>query len=621
MCGIAGWIGPEYEDAVLKDMTGAIAHRGPDGDGHITLPAAAGGVAALGHRRLSIIDLAGGGQPMQSHDDRFTVVFNGEIYNYIELRDELLSLGATFRTNSDTEVILEAWRAWGPDCLTRFRGMFAFAIHDATTRAVSLARDPFGKKPLFYYRTQTPDGPLLVFCSESAGLMRHPAVEVRLNDTALWNYLTWRYVPGPETFFEGIRKLPPASVMTVGAGEPETRRYWIPPEEKGPQAPPPEDAIEAFLDVFDESVRLRLRSDVPLGAFLSSGLDSSSIVASLAHLGASEIRTFSVGYKGDPGSELKAAAETAAAIGTIHTPLEFDADDLHRLLPLLSRHLGAPLAETACLPIYMMSMEAAKSVKVILSGEGADEIFAGYPKHRVEARLGGLPSPLIAATGYALLAGTAVAPARLRRQRIAARALRAGRFDDRMIAWFGAFSPSERDRLWLGAPATPQLCRVPFEAAPDASALRRVLHFDQTSWLPDNLLERIDMMTMAASLEARAPFMDIRLAEFAATLPDTWRIQGNTTKRVLRKALAPRLPEAVVKRSKIGFRLPVGSWFRGPLRDPFRDLVLSEDAVLGRYLDQSHLAKMSEDHAAGRINHDKSLWAIYALEIFLREFF
>ena len=622
MCGIAGWIGPPADPERLRVMTDAVRHRGPDGEGQVTLPLSGGAVAALGHRRLSIIDLAGGSQPMTSHDGRFTVVFNGEIYNYIEIRSELLARGARFTTCSDTEVILEAWRAWGAECLPRFRGMFAFALHDDVSRTVVLARDQFGKKPLFLAERQTPSGPVLVFGSEIAALLAHPEVRAELDVDTLYQYLCWRYAPGPFTFFRGVQKLQPGSYLTWQGGAIRTQRYWTAPEETARHRTSPREPIAGFLDVFDEAVKLRLRADVPLGAFLSGGLDSAAIVATLAHLGAANLRTFSIGFQDDPASELPAAAETAREIGTTHTPLELAPNDLTALLPMLSRHRGAPIAEPADLPIYMLSMEAAKHVKVILSGEGSDEMFAGYPKHVVERHLGRLAGPgLMAVAGYALLAVTFPASAVARRLRIASRAMSTRRFDERMISWFGAITPAERGRVWTGPSVSRQLDVRPFNPAPGSTPLRRVLHFDQTSWLPDNLLERMDMMTMAASIEARAPFMDIRLAEFASTLPDSYRIKGGITKRIVREALGPRLPQSVLTRRKNGFRMPVTEWFRGPLREPARELLLASDSVTGPYLDRATIAHYLDEHTSRQQNHDKTLWALFALETFLREFF
>ena len=623
MCGIAGWIGLTQSDAALRAMTNRIRHRGPDGEGHVVLHLGSGEVAALGHRRLSIIDLATGAQPMQSHDGRFTIVFNGEIYNYLEIKEELLAKGAVLRTSSDTEVILEAWRIWGADSLGKFRGMFAFALHDRTDNSVVLARDPFGKKPVFYSVRPSGRGEGIVFGSEITALLEHPAITAELDHDAVHEYLCWRYVPGPNTFFRGIRKLAPGSLIRWQGGSWQERRYWTPPEaEGGGRMPVPADPVEGFLEVFDEAVRLRMRADVPIGAFLSSGLDSSSIVATLRHLGVPEIRTFSVGFRGDADAELPAAAETARLLGTIHTPVELDIDQMLGLLPMLSRHRGAPMSETADMPIYMMSMEAARHVKVVLSGEGADELFAGYPKHLAEAYFGRFAPPGLAAlAGQAMMAGAALLPGRARRIGIAGRALRERDFEERMVRWFGAISPAERTRIWTGPPATRSMDPMPFAAAPGASPLRRVLHFDQTSWLPDNLLERMDSMTMAASIEARAPFMDIRLAEYAASLPDHWRIKGRMTKRILRQALRPRLPEAVLRRPKNGFRMPVGAWFRGPLRAQFDDLLLGSDAVTRDLVDRAALHRYAREHASGTWDHSKTLWSLFALETFLREFF
>ncbi|MBX3596111.1 MAG: asparagine synthase (glutamine-hydrolyzing) [Rhizobiaceae bacterium] len=622
MCGIAGWMGPPAEVGVLQRMTDMVRHRGPNGEGQIILPLTGGNVAALGHRRLSIIDLAGGAQPMASHDGRYTIVFNGEIYNYIEIRDELVSRGARFETRSDTEVILEAWREWGPDALVRFRGMFAFALYDNAERQVVLARDQFGKKPLYIYDGQFGSSRCLVFGSEISALLVHPSVRRELDIDTLFQYLCQRYAPGPFTFFKGITKIPPGSYMVWKNGVIETHRYWTAPEETLANVSEIDDPVGAFREIFDEAVRIRLRADVPVGAFLSSGLDSTAIVASLAHLGAQNIHTFSVGFRNDPKSELPAAAATAKILGTLHKPLEIDSDSLTALLPMLSKHRGAPIAEPADLPIYLMSMEAAKYVKVVLSGEGSDEMFAGYPKHLVERYFGGLPTPgLLSVAGKAMLAATSIFPARSRRLHLAARAMSAKDFDERMVRWFGAITSAERDELWIGPNVSRPAERRPFEAANGTSALRRVLHFDQTSWLPDNLLDRMDVMTMAASIEGRTPFMDVKLAEFAATLPDHWRIGGRVTKRIVRTALSERIPPEVLNRPKNGFRLPVTQWFQQNLREPSRDLLLASDSRSGEYLDRKIVGQILDEHVSGRKNHDKTLWALFALETFMREFF
>ena len=615
-------------------MTGSMAYRGPDGEGHTILSLGNGREAGFGHRRLSIIDLATGTQPMASHDGRYTIVFNGEIYNYIEIRAELKAKGAVFLTPSDTEVILEAWRMWGAESLRRFRGMFAFALHDREDNSVVLARDPFGKKPLFFsvlpfsrggWSTNAGAGGNdgLVFASEITAMLAHPEVPRELDHDSVHDYLCWGYVPGPNTFFRNIRKLAPGSLIRWHEGRWEEKRYWAPPEADGAaRVAIGADPVEQFLEILDEAVRLRLRADVPVGAFLSGGLDSSSVVATLRHLGAPSIHTFSVGFRGDPGAELPAAAETARLLGTRHTPIELDVDQMIGLLPMLSRHRGSPMSSTADMPIYMMSMEASRHVKVVLSGEGSDELFAGYPKHLAESLFGRLgPMGLGPAAGQALLAAAALAPSLANRLGIAARALSEGDFDQRMVRWFGTFTAAERAAVWSGPASSRALDRMPFAAANGASSLRRVLHFDQTSWLPDNLLERLDRMTMAASIEGRAPFMDVRLAEFAASLPENWKLKGKTTKRIVREALRSRLPDAILQRPKNGFRMPVADWFRGPLCGQFKDLLMGPDAISRDFIDRSVLTQYGARHASGQQDNSRILWSLFTLEIFLREFF
>ncbi len=623
MCGIAGWIGLHESAATLWAMTNSMYYRGPDGDGHVILNSGSEREVAFGHRRLSIIDIQTGNQPMQSHDGRYTIVFNGEIYNYIEIRTDLEVMGSKFQTPSDTEVILEAWRVWGAESLNRFRGMFAFALHDRVDNSVFLARDPFGKKPLFYSVVQTRQGQGLVFGSEIVAMFANPEVSRALDHDSLHDFLCWGYVPGPNTFFRHIRKLPPGNLIHWKDGQWKEWRYWTPPEaEGGARSQVGADPVAQFLEIFDDAVRLRLRADVPVGAFLSGGLDSSAVVATLRHLGAPSIHTFSVGFRGDPGAELADAEETARIMGTTHIPVELDVDHMIDLLPKLSRHRGSPMSCTADMPIYMMSLEASRHVKVVLSGEGSDELFAGYPKHLAESVFGRLASVKLAdLTGKALLTTSQLAPGLAGRMGIAARALSEGDFKQRMVRWFGTLTAAERSDAWIGPQCTRALDRTPFSAAPGASPLRQVLHFDQTSWLPDNLLERMDRMTMAASIEGRAPFMDVRLAQFAASLPDQWKLHGLTTKRIAREAMRTRLPAAVLQRPKNGFRMPVASWFRGPLRQQFNDLLMGPDAITRDFIDQSVLQRYALQHAGGQQDHSKILWSLFTLEIFLREFF
>lgn len=603
-------------------MTDAMSHRGPDGEGQEQFALDETFNVAIGHRRLSIIDLAAGQQPMFSHDRRYCITFNGEIYNYVELRDQLEAAGARFLTHSDTEVIIEAWRLWGPECLLRFRGMFAFALYDMLTQKLELARDPFGKKPLYYLLGEAGGRATLRFASQITAIVGPGRLRPEIDPEAVYNFLLWRYVPGPGTLLRGILKLPPGSRLTWERGHVVIQRYWEAPYE-GPAEPYMgiEEAREALVEVFDEAVRLRMRADVPIGTFLSGGLDSTAILASLHHQGLSDIRSFSVGDVGDPRSETSAATETAAIFGTRHTNVAFDKRDILDLLPRLTFIRGAPVTEPADLPIFVMSREAARQVKVVLSGEGSDELFAGYPKHRMEN------TPILRAIHRAAWELAHGAITRIpfgrsdlgRRLEIVLRAQRESRPDDRMVAWFGAMSAADRDRLWRRGRPESQMDRRPFEPREGVSALQRALHFDQTSWLPDNLLERMDSMTMAASIEARTPFLDVRLAALSGRIPGSMMINKGITKHIVRQAFAGRIPDSVLKRPKNGFQMPVAEWFRQDLRQPFSELVLAPGSRLSEFVNIGELGKRFADHVACRQDHSKMLWSVFALEVFLRE--
>src|SRR5690242_12560111 len=384
MCGIAGWIAPSAsapEERALQPMLNSIAHRGPDGTGSCSFLAARGDYrVALGHRRLAIIDPEGAHQPMCDAASGLALTFNGEIYNFRQLRDELSALGYCFTRDSDTEVLLRAYEHWGDAVVDHLRGMFAFAIWDARNERLFLARDRFGEKPLFLYE----DARGLYFASEIKALLRIPGLKVEVNLKAVWDYLAYRYVPGPKTLFKGIRKLMPGTAATWEGGQLKERRYWSAPDRGAFQMKQRQpDAIATFLHRLDEAVKLQMVSDVPFGAFLSGGLDSSTIVALMSRHNSS-IRTFSVGFGEDGYSELGYAREVANHFGTAHTELEVDSKDLIELLPKMVAMRDAPVSEPSDIPIYMLAREARRSVKMVLTGEGSDEILGGYPKHVVE---------------------------------------------------------------------------------------------------------------------------------------------------------------------------------------------------------------------------------------------
>jgi len=626
MCGIAGYLATgqhEGLDASLRAMAAAIAHRGPDDEGFLEAVTRNGEVrVGLAHRRLSIIDLATGHQPMSNEDGSVQIVFNGEMYNFPGLRDELVARGHVFRTHSDTETIVHAYEEWGPECVTRFRGMFAFALWDANRERLFLARDRYGKKPLFLHQA----GGLLLFASEIKAILAFPGVARRVDREALWDYFAYRYVPAPATLLTGIRKLMPGSYLVCERGTVTETAYFVPDDGKPAAGRPPDgDPVSVFLEQLDEAVRIRMISDVPFGAFLSGGIDSSAVVAMMSRHSAQPVKTFSVGFAESAYSELAYARAIANQFHTDHHELTVSQEHLMEHLPALVRYRDAPVAEPSDIPIYLLAREARRTVKMVLTGEGADEFLGGYPKHVLE-RYVSTYQQLPAAVRHGLIEPLCRSlPYRFRRAKTAVANLGLADRRERMPRWFGALSGAERCGLTrlTAPPINPKSSpssSPSFDACRGNSALRGILYFDQTSWLPDNLLERGDRMTMAASLEARMPFMDHRLAAFVSGLPDEWRVSGLTTKRILREAMRRVLPAAILERPKIGFRVPVNEWFRGSMRGYLADHLLGTESRTRDYYRPEALRRYVDEHAAGRQNHEKLLWCLLSLEIWHREF-
>jgi asparagine synthase (glutamine-hydrolysing) len=620
MCGIVGAVvspGSAMSQETLARMLAAIEHRGPDGSGACEFAAAGGRRVFLGHRRLAIIDPAGGHQPMQDIEADVHLTFNGEIYNFRALREELAQAGYRFSRDSDTEVLLRAYQHWGEGCVDRLRGMFAFAIWDGRKQQLFMARDRFGEKPLFLL--EDADG--LYFASEIKALLQLPRARPGVDLPAVWDYLSFRYVPGPRTLFKGIRKLPPATCATWRAGKLSERRYWVAPDRDPAPAPAAGGhTVEDFLARLDDAVSSQMVSDVPFGAFLSGGLDSSTIVALMTRHN-TKVKTFSVGFSDDGYSELGYAGEVARHFGTDHHELVVDSNDLIKHLPSLVAYRDAPVTEPSDIPIYMLAKEASRSVKMVLTGEGSDEILGGYPKHVYERFAqpyqlmpGFIRHGLIEPLAHAL-------PYGFRRAKTAVTNLNIEDWPERYARWFGAMNHSERDRLATLRVngAAYQGAIPPFDADPATSTLRRILYCDQTSWLPDNLLERGDRMTMAASIESRVPFLDHELAQFVSTLPDKCRVNGMQTKWVLRQAGRSLIPAKILERPKVGFRVPVNKWFQGPMKDYLLDHLRGESSKTRGYYDAKVLDGMVDEHIEGRQNHEKLLWALLNLEIWHRQ--
>lgn len=621
MCGIAGAMAPgRGRHFDLTSALDAQIHRGPDGEGIW-----ADENCVLGQRRLAIIDLSDAAQgPLENEDGSVAVTFNGEIYNFQELRKELIAHGHRFKSHTDTEVIVHAYEQWGAACVERFRGMFAFAVWDQKARRMFLARDRVGKKPLFYTRV----GGELFFASELQGLLAFEGVQRQPDLAALNAYLAWGYVPAPSSAFEGIYKLPPAHTLTIdltsGGLKEKVERYWsldYEPKVGGSE----EEAAERLRAALTEAVRLRLISDVPVGAFLSGGIDSSIVVGLMAQLSSVPVQTFSIGFEEQGFDELPHARRIAQRWGTDHHE-HIVKPDAAEVIPILARHYGEPFADSSAVPTYYVAKMTAQNVKVALNGDGGDESFAGYERYwgqRMAARFGRVPGLRLAA--FAL-------------KRMASGAER-GNLQRAMKFLDAARRPSpQRYASWmsyLDAPARASLCTPEFlshaESA-ESNWIPQLFHgtegldpadatmsVDVRSYLPYDLLVKVDIAAMASSLEGRSPFLDHEVMEIAARLPASLKLKGRSGKHILKETFKDLLPAENVERPKMGFGVPVGVWFRGPLRDLLYESVVSEDARSYAYFQRDSLTAYVAEHMEGRADHGQRLWSLLMLEMWHRE--
>ena len=618
MCGISGFLNRDRErpadEALLRRMTEVIAHRGPDGSGHFCK-----GPVALGHRRLSIIDLSeNGAQPMHNEDGTVTVTFNGEIYNYLTLRDELIAKGHTFRSRCDTEVLVHGYEEWGEALPERLAGMFAFAIWDARRERLFLARDRLGKKPVYYHL----GADRFLFGSEIKSLLCDPAVPREVDGEALDLYLSARYVPAPATMFAGIRKLPPSSSAVFENGTLKIRRYWKCEFPDHADARSDGELARELWKRLKDATEARLMADVPVGVFLSGGLDSSCIAAQMLDLrkerGEGGVKSFSVGYLADDGSsELDQARRVAAALGTEHREVLVTAADFHRFLPDLVWHMDEPVADAACVPLYYLSRKAREEVVVVLSGEGADEVFAGYPIYRTMLALEQLRT-FSAAASFALPFVTH--PKARKYLRWATLPL-----EQRYRGVSVAFTDDEKARL-TGLPASrvsERLVRRLAQEWAETEALPplgRMLELDRRVWLPDDLLVKADKMTMAASQELRVPFLDHRLIEWAAGLPAHVKLRGGTGKWLLREAARARLPAECTAKGKRGFTVPVANWFRKQLHAPLREALLASDSLARERFGEKAVRRLLDDHLRGRSDRKEELYSLWVLELWRKRF-
>jgi asparagine synthase (glutamine-hydrolysing) len=623
MCGICGKVdfsGAEVERAIVARMCGMLVHRGPDAEGIYTAP-----FIGLGQRRLSIIDLNPRAvAPLPNEDGTIWVTFNGEIYNYRELRAGLARRGHTLRTETDTEVIAHLYEELGVECLGELRGMFAFALWDARRRRLFAARDRLGKKPFHYARTAGG----LVFGSEIKALTVDPDVAIAPNYRAIDDYLTYQYVPSPLTAFDGIFKLPPAHYLTCDAdGTLAVRRYWAPPDAEKLDATPGEIQTE-LLQRLREAVRMRLVADVPLGAFLSGGVDSATVVALMAEASNQAVKTFSIGFEDATYNELPFARQVAERYATDHHEFVVR-PEAAEVLPELVRHYNEPFADSSALPTYYLSRLTRQHVTVALSGDGGDESFAGYENYARVAAWGKV-DVLPARARRAVGAGLAAALDRLPFHDATARASRAfsilgGELPGRYRLWSTIFKPQEKAagytthfRALLGGLASDGGVELPWDEAMDP--LDWMMRHDQHFYLPDCLMVKVDVASMAHSLEVRCPLLDHPLVEFAARIPSGLKRDASGGKVIFKRAVEHLLPPAVLTRRKTGFGIPLARWFRGELVDLLRGSLLDERARRRDLFKPSFVARLIDDHAAGRRDWSTRLWALLCLELWFREF-
>ena len=628
MCGITGIVDLRgdrpIDEAVLRRMNGLLSHRGPDGDGFHVSPG-----VGLGHRRLSIIDLEGGKQPLYNEDRSVVVTFNGEIFNFMEIETELLARGHTFRTRSDTEVIVHAWEEWGERCLERFNGMFAFALWDERQKMLFVARDRLGVKPLYY--TQLADG-CVVFGSELKALLAHPKVPRRIDPRAVEDYFTFGYVPDPKTIYAGVLKLEPGAFLLAqrGTGQLQPVRYWdVPLFGEHTRAGTAVQWEQELRERLQEAVRKRLVSDVPLGAFLSGGIDSSAVVAMMREIGTDHLLTCSIGFSEPRYDESAYARMVAEAKQTDHKTEVVEASD-YGLLDKLVGIYDEPYADSSAIPTYRVCQLARRHVTVALSGDGGDEDFVGYRRYRLfsaeEAVRSRLPLSVRRAIFGPLgrlypkldwaprvLRGKTTFQA-LARDTVAAYLHGVSICSDEFRGQL--FSPQLRRDL-RGYSST-EVFRSAVAGKDFADPISLVQYLDYKTYLPGDILTKVDRASMAHSLEVRTPFLDYEFVEWAARLPADVKLRGGEGKHILKQALRPLLPAEVLFRSKMGFAVPLDVWFRGSLRQHIADVVRGPRLAGSGLFDAAFLDRIVRDHQSGRRDYSAPLWSLLMFDGFLQ---
>ena len=619
ICAIYDLSGHPASGELLARMTTALRHRGPDGQGYLV-----DGQVALGHRRLSIIDVEGGTQPIGNEDDSLQVVFNGEIYNFVELRRELQASGHVFKTASDTEVIVHAYEQWGDDCVNHFNGMFAFALFDKRSRSLFLARDHLGIKPLYY----TVIGSQVLFASEIRSLLEHPGFQREVDVGSLAELFTFRYVPSPKTLFKGVLRLPPGHRMRVTPDGISVTRFWntVPHHRSRWRE---QDLIAEYQALVEDAVRLQLRSDVPLGLFLSSGVDSGALLAIMSKYSSGPVQTFTIGFDGgERTNEVDDAREMANRFGAEHYSMILSSADYLAYFERYMSDLEEPVAHEPAPAFYFLAQLTSGHVKVALTGQGADEPWAGYDRY-LGVKLSSIYSmlPRLVTGGIAPLIGRLPFPMERMKRGIAS--LAEPDILTRFTKIYSFFSAEMKAQLYTGAlkqdflnspyGTMNAISQLQYDVA-HLDPLSQMLYIDTRANLPDDLLMVADKTSMANSLEVRVPFLDYRLVEFIETLPPKLKLRGMTGKYLHKRAMSKWLPSEVVYRKKKGFAHPIAEWLRSSMRPLVEDCLLSSHSAIARYFDQDYLRQLVKRHQEGREQYMRHIYLLVSLELWHRAF-
>ena len=629
MCGITGWANldartppPDGAKELLHSMCERMVHRGPDAEGFMISKG-----VALGMRRLAIIDLVSGEQPAFNEDQSIAIVLNGEIYNYRELRKNLEKRGHSFRSASDTEVLPHLYEEYGEEMVQHMNGMFAFALWDSKRRRLFIARDRFGEKPLYWGVFDH----TLLFASEPKVLLAHPAVKTSLNLQALRQYLSFDYVPAPLSIYQGISKLPAAHTLTLEDGQIETRSYWRLSYRTRQPVPTEAEAAEHLRELLADSVRMRLVSDVPLGVLLSGGIDSSAVTAFAIRASSEPVKTFSISFAESSFDESSYARAVAKFLGTDHHEERLSANLAANLVGEIGSWMDEPFSDPSLVPTYLLSRFTRKHVTVALGGDGGDELFAGYPMYRghrwaeIYSRVPGILKTGIIEPLVRLL------PVKTKNLSFDYKALRfitGAKYDPlvRHHVWFGSFTPEEQTQLLTAATLAAsdsdiyRDARRMLDECDAEDVVERMQNLDTRLYLAEDILTKVDRASMAVSLEVRAPFLDHRVAEYAASLPANYKLRGRKTKYILKRAVADLLPRFVTRRSKKGFGVPVAEWLKGKLRPLARDLLSRERVQRAGVFNADYVTRLQDEHERGVANHRKPLWTLLMFELWHESF-